>query len=861
MNWHRLSVKETFELLGTTQQGLSKLAAEEKLLEVGANELQEGKKKSIASMLLAQFRDVMILILLAAAIISGIIGDLTDTIVILVIVILNAIIGFFQEYRAEKAMQALKQMAVTQTRVLRDGSIAWLPATVLVPGDIVLLEAGSAVPADVRIIESINLKVEEAGLTGESHAIDKIIHSLEMDDMPLGDKKNMAFKGTFVTYGRGTAVVIATGMQTELGRIAKMLQEDESLTPLQQRMASFGKKLSVLILFLCGLFFVAGWLRGEDLVKMIMTSISLAVAAIPEALPAVITISLTLAAKRMIRFNTLIRKLSAVETLGSVTYICTDKTGTLTKNKMYVEDVFVNGKLYERNALPSINQQEEVALLLHAFALNNDTVIGDDKIIKGDSTEIALMEVAREQNIQSDTWSRLAEIAFDADRKLMTTFHSHNNKIISFTKGAPDILLQRCVNIELPAMQKQVNDMAAKGHRILGFAYRYWDALPENLDIEIHESDLQFLGLSGIIDPPREEVFDAVAQCKTAGIVPVMITGDHPLTAKNIAERIGILNNEKDLIITGQQLAALDNDSFFAKVERIKVYARVSPEQKLQIVKMLQQKGHYVAMTGDGVNDAPSLKRANIGIAMGITGTDVSKEAAHMILLDDDFSTILKAVREGRRIYDNILKFIKYLMTTNSGELWTLLLGPMIGLPVALLPIHILWINLVSDGLPAISLSFEKAEKNIMNRQPRPPQQSVFANGMGLHIIWVGILMAGITLSLQGWAIRNGMHWQTIVFNVLCLCQMGHVLAIRSEKHSLFSIRIFSNKPLLGAVIIALLLQLAITYVPFFQPIFKTEALALNEFLLVGAASSLVFFAVEIEKKISRRKHNKINPA
>jgi len=854
MNWHRLSIPEVFELLGTTREGLSAIDAEEKLLQIGPNELQEGKKKSIAGMLLAQFKDVMILILLAAAIISGIIGDLTDTIVILVIVLLNAIIGFLQEYRAEKAMQALKQMAVTQARVLRDGSIAWLPATVLVPGDVVLLEAGNAVPADIRIIESINLKIEEAALTGESHAVDKITQSLDVDDLPLGDKKNMAFKGTFVTSGRGTAVVIASGMQTELGCIAKMLQEEETLTPLQERMASFGKKLSVLVLFLCILFFVAGWLRGENIVKMVLTSISLAVAAIPEALPAVITISLALAAKRMIRFNSLIRKLPAVETLGSVTYICTDKTGTLTKNKMHVEDVFVNGQLYELSALPAIKQREGVLLLLHAFALNNDAVEGADKTIKGDSTEIALMEVSREQNIQPDTWPRLAEIAFDADRKLMTTFHSHDNKIISFTKGAPDILLQRCVNVDIPVLQKQVDKMAAEGHRVLGFAYRYWDALPENPDSETHEAGLQFLGLTGIIDPPREEVFDAVAQCKTAGIVPVMITGDHPLTAKVIAQRIGILNNEKDLIITGQELAAMDNDNFLAKAGKIKVYARVSPEQKLQIVKTLQQKGHYVAMTGDGVNDAPSLKRANIGIAMGITGTDVSKEAAHMILLDDNFSTIVKAVREGRRVYDNILKFIKYLMTTNSGELWTLLLGPMIGLPVALLPIHILWINLVSDGLPAIALSFEKAEHDIMNRPPRPPQQSVFSNGRGLHMIWVGMLMAGTTLSVQGWAIRNGLHWQTIVFNVLCLCQMGHVLAIRSEKQPFFGVDMFSNKPLIGAVLMTLLLQFIITYVPVFQPIFQTEALTPSEFLLVGAASSLVFFAVEIEKTISRRK-------
>ncbi len=854
MNWHRLSIEETFELLDTNPQGLSISDAEEKFLQYGSNELQEGKKKGVAGMLFDQFKDVMILILLAAAIISGIIGDLTDTIVILVIVVLNAVIGFFQEYRAEKAMQALKQMAVTQARVLRGGQSNWLPATALVPGDVILLEAGNAVPADIRIVESVNLKIEEAALTGESHAIDKITHSLETDDLPIGDRSNMAFKGTFVTYGRGTGIVIATGMQTELGRIAKMLQEEETLTPLQQRMASFGKKLSILVLFLCVLFFVAGWLRGEDMVKMVLTSISLAVAAIPEALPAVITISLALAAKRMIRFNSLIRKLPAVETLGSVTYICTDKTGTLTKNKMHVEDVFVNGQLVERKELASITEQPDGKRMLLAFALNNDAVEDAEKNIKGDSTEIALMEVALEQNIKATDWPRLAEIAFDSERKLMTTFHEHDNKIISFTKGAPDILLHRCQNINAEKLLQQVNEMAAKGHRVLGFAYRYWDVMPAEPDVLVHETGLQFLGLAGIIDPPRDEVFDAVAQCKTAGIVPVIITGDHPLTAKTIAQRVGILQSESELVITGKELAALDSDSFLAKVEKIKVYARVSPDQKLHIVKTLQQKGHYVAMTGDGINDAPSLKRANIGIAMGITGTDVSKEAAHMILLDDNFSTIVKAVREGRRIYDNILKFIKYLMTTNSGELWTLLLGPMIGLPVALLPIHILWINLVSDGLPAISLSFEKAEKDIMNRPPRPPQQTVFANGRGMHMIWVGILMAGISLSAQAWAINNDLHWQTIVFNVLCLSQMGHVLAIRSEKQSLFSIGIFSNKPLIGAVLIALLLQFVITYTPFLQPIFQTESLSLYEFVIVGAASSLVFFAVEIEKIVSRRR-------
>jgi Ca2+-transporting ATPase len=857
MNWHRLSTIEVFELLGSGQRGLSSLSAEEKFLEIGPNELEEGEKKSVARILFAQFKDVMILILLGAAIVSGIIGDFTDTLVILFIVILNAVVGFLQEYRAEKAMRALKQMAVTQARVFRDGEIVLLPATALVPGDVVLLEAGNAIPADMRVIESINLKVEEAALTGESHSVDKITYALEVDDLPIGDRSNMAFRGTFVTYGRGSAIVIATGMQTELGRIAKMLKEDEPLTPLQLRLASFGKKLSVLVLFLCIVFFIASWLRGEDIVKMVLTSISLAVAAIPEALPAVITISLALAAKRMIRFNCLIRKLPAVETLGSVTYICTDKTGTLTKNKMYVEEVFVNGELHERKNLSSIKQQAEVALLLSAFTLNNDAVVDAEKIIKGDGTEVALMEASREHNIQADLFPRLTEIPFDSGRKLMTTFHRVGDKIISLTKGAPDILLLRCVNIDLPAMQKQVDNMAAKGHRVLGFAYRYWDSLPENPTSEIHESGLQFLGLTGIIDPPREEVFAAVAQCKTAGIVPVMITGDHLLTAMSIAKRIGILNNESDIAITGQDLAALSGDELLAKIERIKVYARVSPEQKLLIVKTLQQRGHCVAMTGDGVNDAPSLKRANIGIAMGITGTDVSKEAAHMILMDDNFSTIVKAVKEGRKIYDNILKFIKYMMTTNSSELWTLLIGPIIGLPIALLPIHILWINLVSDGLPAISLSFEKAESNIMHRPPRPQQQSVFANGRGIHMLWVGMLMAGIALSAQSWAINHGLHWQTIVFNVLCLSQMGHVLAIRSETQSMFVAGAFSNKPLVGSVVIVLLLQMIITFTPVLQPVFHTEALTLKEFLLVGTTSSFVFFAVEIEKILFRRKRSR----
>ena len=853
MNWHKLSIQEVFELLGSNFKGINSIIAEERLIEFGRNELDAGNKKSISILFLEQFKDLMIVILLLAALISGIIGDFIDTIVILIIVVLNAFLGFFQQYRAEKAMLALKQMTVPQSKVLRNGVPILLSATELVVGDIVLLEAGNAVPADIRLFESVNLKIEEAALTGESHAIDKITHPLTSDYLSLGDKINMAFKGTFVTNGRGTGVVIATGMQTELGRIAKMLQENELLTPLQQRMVVFGKRLSFLVLFLCIVFFIVGWYRGEDLSKMVLTSISLAVAAIPEALPAVITISLALAARKMIHFNCLIRRLPAVETLGSVNFICTDKTGTLTKNSMQVEQVYLNGQIFDKNNFSLLTLQHSSDLFFQAIFLNNDIVEDKDKKYIGDSTEKALMELVRDLAIKVLELPRLAEISFDADRKFMTTFHSYNNHFVSFTKGAPDLLLKKCVSVDQPAILRNINEMALSGYRVLGFAYRFWDSIPTKLDANFHESGLEFLGLTAMIDPPREEVVDAVAQCKLASIIPVMITGDYPVTAKTIAERIGIITSEKDLVITGQQLSVLDEDHFLSIIETIKVYARVSPDQKLHIVKMLQQKGHYVAMTGDGVNDAPSLKRANIGIAMGITGTDVSKEAAHMILLDDNFATIIKAVKEGRRIYDNILKFIKYLMTTNSGELWTLLIGPMIGLPVALLPIHILWINLVSDGLPAIALSFEKAEKGIMNRPPRPPYQTVFANGRGIHIIWVGILMAGIALFTQAWAIEKGLHWQTIVFNVVCLSQMGHVLAIRSENQSAFSADFFSNPLLIAAVVLTFIFQFIITYFSFFHSIFYTETLSFNEIILVFFASSIVFFAVEIEKKISKK--------
>ena len=856
MKWHQTEISEILNILQTREEGLTEGEAAGRLQKYGLNQLNEGKKKKVFSMFLEQFRDIMILILLTAAIISGFIGELTDTVVILCIVVINALIGFFQEYRSEKAMLALKQMAVPFTKVLRDGIQLSETATKLVPGDIVLLEAGDAVPADLRILSSTNLKIEEAALTGESVAIEKISAALT-GDLALGDQKNMAFRGTFVSYGRGSGVVIATGMSTELGRIAAMLQESAVMTPLQQRMASFGKKLSLLVVLLCILFFISGWLRGEDLFKMTLTSISLAVAAIPEALPAVITIALALAARRMVRQNSLIRKLPAVETLGSITFICTDKTGTITKNKMHVEEILLGTETYTAETFPRLKETGDGQLLLQAFLLNNDAVVEADRQIRGDSTEKALMETALALGIRNTGWPRIAEIPFDSNRKFMTTFHSQENQIISFTKGAPDLLLEHCPGIDKNFYLTRIEEMAARGYRVMGFACRYRDSIPAFPDPAVDENGLRFLGLAGLIDPPREEVATAVARCRTAGIVPVIITGDHPGTARSIAKRVGILSGEADLVISGQELAAMDPAKLLAVLENIKVYARVSPEQKLQIVKLLQQKGHYVAMTGDGVNDAPGLKRANIGIAMGITGTDVAKEAADMILLDDNFSTIVNAIREGRRIYDNILKFIKYLMTTNSGELWTLLLGPFMGLPIALLPIHILWINLLSDGLPAISLSFEKAEKDIMNRPPRPPQESVFADGRGFHMIWVGMLMASIALLSQVYAIRHNLHWQTIVFNVLCLSQMAHVMAIRSSNQSIFKTGLFTNKPLIFSVLLTLALQFVVTFTPLLQPIFKTQTLSLKEFLGVGIASLPLLFAVEIEKAVLRYRQRK----
>ncbi|MGB5029052.1 MAG: cation-translocating P-type ATPase [Chitinophagaceae bacterium] len=849
MNWHCLTSKEIFNLTGSSMNGLTREKAALNLAEFGLNELQEKKKKPAWLLFLAQFSDFMILVLLAAAIIAGIAGDITDTIIILIIVVLNAIVGFVQEYKAEKAMEALKKIAAFQAQVIRNGETFTISAAELVPGDLVLLEAGNVVPADIRLIETHSLRIDEAALTGESVPAEKTDKVLTEEDLPIGDRLNLAFKSTLITNGRAKGVVIATGMLTEIGLIAKMLQQSESVTPLQKRMSDFGKKLSYIILLICILLFVVGLLRGEKPLNMLLISISLAVAAIPEALPALITIALARGASRLVRKNALVRKLPAVETLGSVTYICSDKTGTLTQNKM---------KVVEAEEAPGgIKLLDNIPLLYCSIALNNDVKLTGENGLLGDPTEIALVNFFNEKYLSEtlltlqEQLPRVAELPFDSDRKCMTTVHRYGQQFLVVSKGAIESITESLSDqVNTSGIHKKANDWANNGIRVIGFGYKIVEELPEPFSYESVEKDLLFAGLAGMIDPPREEVKQAIEECKTAGIHPVMITGDHPATAAAIARQIGVLT-DKDLLITGKELQQLDFDVFESKVEKIRVYARVSPEQKLKIVKALQAKNHFVSMTGDGVNDAPSLKSANIGVAMGITGTDVSKEAADMILLDDNFTTIVKAVKEGRRIYDNIRKFVKYIMTCNGAEIWTLFMAPLLGLPIPLLPIHILWINLVTDGLPGLALAGEKAERDIMKRPPRKTNESLFAEGIGYHILWVGLLMAGVTLGTQAWALQNGdTHWQTMVFTVLSLSQLGHVLAIRSDRVFLYKQGLFSNLPMLGAILLTFLLQLAVIYLPFANSVLKTQPLTFNELVICLAVSAIVFHAVELEKWI-----------
>jgi Ca2+-transporting ATPase len=818
-------------------------------------------------MFVDQFKDFLVILLLVAAAVSGVVGDLKDAVAIVAILLLNAVIGYVQESRAEKAMQALKELATPSALVRRGGEETVVPATHIVPGDIVLLSAGDKVPADLRLLESFGLQIDESTLTGESVPVEKTTEAIERDGLVVADQRNMAFMGTSVTHGRGTGIVVATGPETQLGRISLLIRDtDDVKTPLQRRLAEFGRHISLVALAIIAIIFVAGLIRGEGPLLLFLTAVSLAVAAVPEALPAVVTISLALGAARMVRRAVLIRKLPAVETLGSVTYVCTDKTGTLTLNRLRVEEIWEPQAVPVPSDQPPRSAQLEI---LRLGALCNDArqkATNGSITWTGDPLDVALAEAAGTQGIDKALldrqYPRIGELPFDSVRKRMTTLHRFDDGFLIVTKGALEHVLDICSHVsagqniaplgpdERATIEQASEAMAARGLRFIGIASRYVAEPPQSSE---WEGQLVFRGIVGMIDPPRPEARESVALARKAGIRPVMITGDHPLTARVIAEQLGILR-PGDLELTGSELATLSMQEFEEKVHRISVYARVEPEHKLKIVRALQGRGQIVAMTGDGVNDAPALRAADIGVAMG-TGTEVAKEASDMVLLDNNFSTVLAAVEEGRRIYDNIRKFIKYTMTSNSGELWVIFLAPFLGLPIPLLPIHILWINLATDGLPGLALAFEPAERGIMSRPPRHPKESVLAGGVWQHMLWVGLLMAGVPLLVQEAVLREGdPAWQTMVFSILCLSQLGHAMAIRSDTESLFTMGLWSNVRMWGAVILTLAAQLAIIYVPLLNEIFHTVPLSPRDLIIVLAASPVVFVAVEIEKAIKRFK-------
>jgi Ca2+-transporting ATPase len=838
----------------SADRGLSERDASAKLAQVGPNEIEAEKAAGLVELLVHQFADVMIVLLLAAAVVAGLVGDIVDTIAILVIVVLNATIGVIQEYRAQRAIAALQRLAAPIAVVLRDGSHRRIPARDVVPGDIVLVEAGDVVPADLRIIEATDLGIDESALTGESVPVAKSEAIVKGADLAVAERLNMAYKSTLVTRGRGVGVVVATGRATEIGRIADLLRAAQDVrTPLQQRLARFSRRIALVVLGICGIVFATGLLQGQPLLLMFLTALSLAVAAVPEALPAVITLALGVGARRLGDRNALVRRLPAVESLGSVTYICADKTGTLTENRMTLGVIHASGAEYEGLSpdLPDAVRQR----IGEVLALCNDV---DAETLDGDPTEVALVEAARAAGFDKAELARalprVAELPFNAERRFMATLHKSAEGLHALVKGAPERIVAGCVDRLTEhgreamdeAVIREADELASRGYRVLGFACRL-DLADEGAKDEL-DGRWTFLGFVGLIDPPRPGVVDAIRQCRDAGIVPVMITGDHPATAIAIASELGIPCGDSQSM-TGKELVALSAEDLQERVEDLHVYARVDPEQKIRIVKALQAKGHFVAMTGDGVNDAPALKAATIGVAMGQRGTEVAREAAEVVLLDDSFETIVAAVGEGRRIYDDIRKFIRYTMTSNSGEIWVLVLAPLLGLPLPLLPLHILWINLVTDGLPGLALSAEPAERDVMHREPRPPEERIFSQGMVTHILFVGLLIGGLTLATQAWTWHRGHEeWQTMVFTVLVVAQLFNCLAIRSEHDSIFRIGLASNPALLLALAVTIAAQLAVIYVPAFAGVFRTVPLSAAQLGACVAIGSLVFVAIEAEK-------------
>ncbi len=969
-DFYQRSIEETIAELGVDPAvGLSEDEIRSRQQQYGLNELPKEAGEPWWKLLLSQFTELMVLVLIGAAVISAVIGDMKDVIIILAIVVLNAALGFYQEYRAEQALAALSAMQVPVVRTRRAGHVTNVSATDLVPGDVILVEAGDSIPADGRLIEAVNLQVEESALTGESLPVEKHVDPLD-HEAALGERQNMVFMGTAAAYGRGEYVVTGTGLRTELGNIATLLQGvAEGQTPLQERLDNLGKILAVAAGVLVLMVFLAGVLRGNPVQEMLLTAISLAVAAIPEGLPAVITIGLSLGASRMVKRNALIRRLPAVETLGSVTTICSDKTGTLTRNEMTTtmialpghDDVRVTGVGYQPVGEFKVNDQrlhavndDALARFLKASALCTDAYLeqeGDDSpwTVVGDTTEGALMVAARKAGWSreqlEDDLPRVAELPFSSERKAMTTIHApkgrfatalfENAPYVAFTKGAPDRLVEWAAYETMPdgpveltderrqAWMTKIDEMAAQGLRVLGVAYRPLDHIPEDgeLEPENAERELFLLGLAGIVDPPRSEARKAVKTARTAGIRPIMITGDHKLTAEAIARQLGIID-EGQQVITGIELNRMSPEELRQTVLTASAYARVSPEHKLRIVEALQSHNQIVAMTGDGVNDAPALKQADIGVAMGITGTDVSKGAADMVLTDDNFASIVAAVEEGRTIYDNIRKFIRYLLSTNAGEIVTMFTALMIGLKSPLIAIQILWINLVTDGLPAIALGFEPSEEGVMERPPRSPQESIFADGVGLHVIWVGLFLGVITLIGYVWAqlslgftpfsatlglenftanelgqIIGGLNvpelwdsWsvaervaallegtaggghgaagsdvislalaipRTMAFTILALSQIFEVSAIRSGEASFFQNWFRHNRLLFVAVIATFVLQILVIYEPFLQAAFDTAPLSTTQLAVALGLASTVLFAVEIEKAIRRRRHRR----